>query len=162
MPERKYDPALGEAVRAMRVGETRAFPVPEGKTARDLSVRLSNWAIRAWGAGSHTVATAGSDVRITRLLPGAAKPFRAPHARERAEPLPRPVAPGGMGREQAAAWLSRYIPGGITAEQLARLDAKGRGPVRYRAGRTAVYFEADLSDWLRVRFRLAGGPPRAA
>ena len=62
-----------------------------------------------------------------------------------------------MGREQAAAWLSRYFPGGITAEQLARLDAKKRGPRRFRVGRTAVYFEADLSDWLRVRFRPVEG-----
>jgi hypothetical protein len=73
------------------------------------------------------------------------------------------AAPNGAAASYTTAGdTTRYIPGGITAEQLARLDAKRRGPVRYRAGRTAVYFEADLSDWLRVRFRLVGGSSHAA
>lgn len=150
----RFDSAIGDAVRAMKIGDTRAFPVPPDRTAHELRLRLSVWAIRAWGSGSYSTTIAADEVQVTRLPLRHAEPSRATPPPQDAERLPASVPLGGMDRKQAAAWLARYIPGGVTADQLKRLDAKGHGPRRYRVGRASVYFATDLDLWLRVRFRL--------
>lgn len=140
---------------AAPVGAGADFAAPPGGDMAAFRRRLCVLAHRAWGKGAYRTETLGSTVRVTRIEPIAA-----------AAPPPPPADPGPgprtyLTREQAAAWLSPYFPGGLTAERLRGFSARGTGPRYLRNGRTPLYTPEDLAAWIRARLRPVE-PSRAA
>lgn len=152
------DTSLKAAVEAMAPGEVRTFRVAAGEGVLALRRHLGTTAHRAWGQGSYRTTVSADAVTLRRLE----RPVRTPPP---AAPLPHAVgkvhtaASAFLTREQAAAWLAPYFPGGITAEQLRRHAARHTGPRHYRNGKVALYTPEDLAAWVQARIRPARTDP---